>query len=217
MLHVVRARSSKDRVMAMKRELYATRAELENRLGVDTGISGIVRAAVREQVESAIKLRKYQQRKYGCDELDRSWRFTYNHKAERLRGEPFCIYGIADPRDHVIRYVGWTKQSLRARLSKHISAPVGQYMARWLGGLVDAGIMPEIVPLQWCFDYEAAERFWIARMRAIGTLLNVTDGGRGNRRRCIGSRLKTIGGPVKVFSKEEVAALNAENLARARP
>lgn len=150
----------------------------------------------------------YNRRKYQCDVLDKAWRFSYSHNPIR-NGEPYCIYGIADPRDHVIRYVGWTQVSLNRRLSQHIRNPVGRHMARWLGWMVASGIRPEIIAIEWCRDHDARERTWIARMRAVGTLLNVTDGGdRGGRRRCIGSRLRTVGGPVRTFTAEEIAELN---------
>jgi len=89
------------------------------------------------------------------------------------------IYGIADPRDHVIRYVGKTSMHPGARLDWHMREPTNRRMGEWLYGLDMAGIRPEIAVLEICHvsKWQQSERSWIARMRNVSELLNVEDGG----------------------------------------
>jgi hypothetical protein len=150
----------------------------------------------------------YNQRKYDADELRPEWRFTGYYSFVWRGDEKFCIYGIADPRDHLIRYVGQTCKPVRVRLREHMKSPVGATMKVWLESLQQAGVDPEIVVMEWCNNWHFCEKKWIARLRAVGSLLNVTDGGVRGRHRSTANRIRCIGGPVKVFTKEEIADLH---------
>jgi hypothetical protein len=79
----------------------------------------------------------------------------------------------------VIKYVGKTSLELGARLDWHIKEPTSRAMERWLGDLWLRGIRPEIAVLEVCHvsKWENSERVWIARMRKVGSILNVEHGG----------------------------------------
>lgn len=57
------------------------------------------------------------------------------------------VYGLVDPRDKQIRYVGATMQTLPARLKGHLSHPATRVW-EWLEGLREDGLIPEIIPLR---------------------------------------------------------------------
>ncbi|AMX93637.1 MULTISPECIES: NUMOD3 domain-containing DNA-binding protein [Mesorhizobium] len=96
------------------------------------------------------------------------------------------IYGLIDPRDGQLRYVGKTKNSLKSRLLAHVSdVRRGRtYIPRhkWLCDLLLAGEFPEIVELDRVASdaWQEAEQFWIGYLRFVGLpLLNGTIGGDG--------------------------------------
>jgi hypothetical protein len=98
--------------------------------------------------------------------------------------KPTNIYALTDPRTNLIRYVGKTIKPVRERLAVHLYyARKGAHTgcARWLKGLQDNGLLPEVIILQVVNeDWAAAERHWIAKLRAQGSpLLNHTAGGDG--------------------------------------
>lgn len=94
------------------------------------------------------------------------------------------IYGLVDPRNGVIRYVGLTTQSLTSRLSKHLNdAKLGDRSRRalWVRDLVLIGARPFPVVLERAPAERLAEAEvrWISKLRGtVGRLLtNITDGG----------------------------------------
>lgn len=93
------------------------------------------------------------------------------------------IYTLADPRDEVVRYVGWTV-NLRLRLRGHLhdaKRHPGSSKSTWLTGLTSAGIRPlmKIIYTGRGAGWGASESFLIATYRPLGNLLNVTSGGGG--------------------------------------
>lgn len=92
------------------------------------------------------------------------------------------IYGLLDPRDGRLRYVGVTVIALRHRLRLHFVQARDREGAKedWLRELEAAGLAPAIFTLAVVpagGDWEAAERAWIARMRSSYDLLNRAAGG----------------------------------------
>ncbi len=93
---------------------------------------------------------------------------------------PTYIYGLIDPRDEAIHYVGQTSTSLKQRLIHHRSSRRTMSWMRvrvWIQSLVDAGYQPDIVLLE---EVDAnlaneVERRWIVDLMANGhSLANTT-------------------------------------------
>jgi hypothetical protein len=116
--------------------------------------------------------------------------------------------------------VGWTNQTLAARLSAHIADAKHHprtYRACWINALRGQGIRPGIRLLELTDDYAEAEIRWIADLRARGfELTNGTAGGRG----VLGARWKLsqqqIGAlkarPPRVMAPEEIEAMRQRAL-----
>jgi len=87
-----------------------------------------------------------------------------------VRPSRFLIYGLIDPRDRCLRYVGKTHKRREIRLSEHIEAArEGQSsrVYRWIRGLLKLDLVPEIFVLErvpGTDDWGEAERrniaFW---------------------------------------------------------
>lgn len=97
-----------------------------------------------------------------------------------------AIYGLSDPRDGMLRYVGKTSGSVRRRLQCHVNdVRRGRtYIPRhkWLKELLDAAVCPEIFVIEEvnADSWQEAEQFWISYFKFLGCrLLNATSGGDG--------------------------------------
>lgn len=103
---------------------------------------------------------------------------------DRAHGlEASFIYGLKDPRTGDIRYIGKSIRPLE-RLENHINEPATKcHRSNWLKELKRLGLRPDMVLLEMVvgeWPWQEAERFWIARGRALGwPLTNNTDGGDG--------------------------------------
>lgn len=94
------------------------------------------------------------------------------------------IYGLVDPRDGKVRYVGRTAQPLSKRLRGHFyKRRIASHTRRdhWIALLLSLDAKPEIVCLAIVegngFD---AERWWIAKLKSLGMdLVNSHEGGGG--------------------------------------
>lgn len=149
-------------------------------------------------------------------------RYTTGHKQANKYANLIYIYGIADPRDHLIRYVGKTECSLGMRLSWHLKRPVNWRMGVWLKSLAELCVRPEIAVIELCRRnaWEAREAHWIRKLRE--NLLNISPGepipektrplGRNGRRTMRIAKLEAIeiadrSGPVKVLTRDEISSL----------
>jgi hypothetical protein len=59
----------------------------------------------------------------------------------------YLIYGLIDPRNRTLRYIGKTHKRREKRLEDHIRCALQMYerpVYRWIRELLDAGYMPEI-------------------------------------------------------------------------
>jgi hypothetical protein len=99
------------------------------------------------------------------------------------------IYGLVDPRNKEIQYVGKASFPYE-RLSRHIYS--SKYLKNkkdiWIDLLKQNNMRPFIKILEICnfSDWEIRERYWIAKYREINkNLLNIEDGGitHGSKRR----------------------------------
>jgi len=99
-----------------------------------------------------------------------------------MGGRITYIYGLYDPRDGVIRYVGKT-MAYRSRLRQHISAArkgKTYHVYCWIRKLLREQIRPEIRLIETVVpggDWVAAERRLIAQYRKSSDLTNIGDGG----------------------------------------
>lgn len=94
------------------------------------------------------------------------------------------IYGLYDPRNDELKYVGKTKaKRLSERLKEHIRKAKREQTSprdRWIVELLDKSKKPYIIVLDECIrnDYGEAEKWWIALCKDLGfELTNLTDGG----------------------------------------
>jgi hypothetical protein len=97
--------------------------------------------------------------------------------------EPVYIYGLTDPETGECRYIGKTVRPIE-RLAAHVATKMSNcHRARWMCGLRDRGLRPEMFILErvsGAWPWEESERFWISEARAAGwRLTNNTDGGTG--------------------------------------
>lgn len=88
------------------------------------------------------------------------------------------IYGLRDPRDGQLRYVGKTKRAPRVRHREYEtlnSHPRWLPVWGWCRELRLAGMSPEMVELEWVEESvaTAAERHWIDHVRRRCNLLNI--------------------------------------------
>ena len=98
----------------------------------------------------------------------------------------YLIYGLIDPRNGQLRYVGKTSGQLSIRLAHHVHRSLHQrtnyHKANWIRGLVSEGYRPQIIALVET-DHDTfvqAETFYIRYFREMGCpLTNLTDGGEG--------------------------------------
>lgn len=88
------------------------------------------------------------------------------------------IYGLVDPRNNLIRYVGKTKQTLNKRLSQHMSDTGinNTHKFNWIKNLKELNLKPIIILLETCDGdlWVERERYYI---RIIENLTNLTEGG----------------------------------------
>src|SRR6185369_10367135 len=95
------------------------------------------------------------------------------------------IYALFDPRTNTIRYIGQTTYAKpEQRLTAHLAPSAlkrHSYLGRWLKGLVDAGLKPEMALIDVAYDQAELDQLeieHIARYRAEGhRLVNMSLGG----------------------------------------
>jgi NUMOD3 motif len=95
------------------------------------------------------------------------------------------VYGLVDPRDERVRYVGKSSCGLVRPRSHFCPSRLNErtYKAHWISSVIAAGFTPRIIILRHCSsvrELDEAERFFIAYFRSLGHVLtNATDGGEG--------------------------------------
>lgn len=95
------------------------------------------------------------------------------------------IYGLADPRNGIIRYVGKTV-NLERRIKAHLcpNRTGCKHCHAWLAKLRSDGVKPSVAQLEALPDdanWEDREVWWIAHFKANGNdLTNIMPGGEGN-------------------------------------
>jgi hypothetical protein len=134
--------------------------------------------------------------------------------APKADGRDTFIYALHDPEDVSDRvYVGMTVAP-RSRLADHMSASSLKKKTLkngWIKSMLARGSAPAMVILECVHgdDYQEAEIFWIASLRAIGVqLVNGTDGGHGGRGRILSKESK-----VKISTSHKGVKLSPEHRA----
>ena len=103
--------------------------------------------------------------------------------------EVVYIYGLMDPRNNQIRYIGKTKNP-KKRLVEHITESIRSgsqnYRLRWIRKLTKLELKPEIKFLKVCssFDFEKYETEYI-KIYQSNMLTNSDETGQGNKNRKI--------------------------------
>ena len=94
-----------------------------------------------------------------------------------------CIYGLYDPRDGELRYIGQTIQPLRRRLKGHCNETPRGHKSNWVRSLLSLGLKPDIRLIREASCLEDLDRLEdeiISEMRSAGAnLTNIENGGRG--------------------------------------
>ena len=93
------------------------------------------------------------------------------------------IYALIDPRNEIVRYIGWTSKPLKRRLTDHISDSNrghNNHRCKWIRKMLSQNVVPVIKTIEEC-DYNERwdrERYWISYY-GRENLVNGTDGGEG--------------------------------------
>lgn len=96
------------------------------------------------------------------------------------------IYGLVDPRDGQLRYVGQTVRATDVRYRQHLVRANQKKTHRdcWIFSLLSLGLKPRLVVFQELDSkdlLDRAEVFWISYFKALGCrLTNRSEGGRSN-------------------------------------
>lgn len=89
----------------------------------------------------------------------------------------FYVYGLIDPRDNQIHYVGITRNTPARRLASHITSGASAKDS-WLATVLDAGFLPAISILQTAETYEEIfelESWWIRLAELAGWPITNTN------------------------------------------
>ncbi len=100
--------------------------------------------------------------------------------------ETTFIYGLFDPRNYSLRYIG-KSDNPDLRLKQHMNEMKhgkkgNRHMASWIRQLLNEGLEPSIEILEECTldNWQESEQAWIAECKKFGlNLVNVTNGGEG--------------------------------------
>jgi hypothetical protein len=103
--------------------------------------------------------------------------------ATRDENSNFIIYGLTDPRDGDIRYIGKSTKGLKRPREHGKKGRSNAKCKNWLSCLAKCNLQYGIKILEYCATIEElnyAEKNWIKKGREYGwNLTNLTDGGEG--------------------------------------
>ena len=140
-----------------------------------------------------------------------------------LCGMTVFIYGLYDPRNGYLRYIG-KAIDLKARFYLHLSEKKNSHKNQWIAQLRSFGLLPEMRVLQTIYnsddtDWQEIERWWIKCAREKGDpITNLDDGGRSGMKKSAETkekmRLKQLG---RIMSPESIAKMKATKAANLTP
>lgn len=122
------------------------------------------------------------------------------------------IYGLVDPRDDKVKYVGKTVE-LKERFRTHIRECRKSNSPKnfWIAHLLLLGLEPELLVIEVCEDskWKERERFWIAH---YPDLKNCTLGGDGGRQsdECIEKYWVGENNPACKLAEKDIVAIRKE-------
>lgn len=107
----------------------------------------------------------------------------------------YTIYKLIDPISNDIRYIGLTFNTLKSRLSSHLSEPGNSHKCNWIKKLKSEGLKPIIESVESdILSYDEVcdrEIYYINYYREIGCdLTNMASGGNKNKKMSYETRLK---------------------------
>lgn len=155
-------------------------------------------------------------------ELD--YRIAHMSRVVDIYDGDISIYGLFDPRDGELRYVGKAKNPAK-RLIEHMfdsQLKSKTHRNHWLKTLKVGGLKPMMVVLEKCESsvWQQCEIFWIRFCKRMGCdLVNSTDGGEGGFNPSPETRYKMGAGhrgKKLVFSEEHKRKIGVANRARAK-
>jgi hypothetical protein len=100
---------------------------------------------------------------------------------EDLSLEGFKLYGLYDPNNLYLKYIGITTLTLKTRLKNHINSPTNQQMKDWFIALKQKKIKPIISLILKCETEEQMlneEIKYIQKYKTECNLLNIAKGGK---------------------------------------
>ena len=112
---------------------------------------------------------------------------SQEQKMRKPKPPEFLVYGLIDPRDSTLRYVGKSSSGLIRPRSHFCPCRLREqtHAAHWIRSVIAAGLKPQIVILDTASDEPAlneAEAFFITYFKFLGCrLTNLTSGGEGAR------------------------------------
>lgn len=100
-----------------------------------------------------------------------------------MKGNPseLKIYGLFDPRDNQLRYVGATVRDLKDRLRNHRNDKTKNFKVNWIKSLSNLELSPTIELLDTCNidEWDFWEEWYIQYFKSIGCkLTNIATGGK---------------------------------------
>ncbi len=139
------------------------------------------------------------------------------------------IYGLMDPRDRMVRYIGKSTRGLK-RIAEHSDRRFNSLKVAWFDELKTIGLKPDWVILErvgtepfklWSDDamrlspLSACERWWIAYAKASGwPLVNLTAGGDGTHGHRQSSEVREKHRQANLGKKRSPEQIERNSLAR---
>jgi DNA-binding CsgD family transcriptional regulator len=131
------------------------------------------------------------------------------------------VYGLYDPRDGALRYIGQTVRMLKVRLQAHLNPhnlKDSRYVTRWLRILLSLNLEPSVRQLGEAYTREELDRLevrLIQESREQGALLtNIVEGGGGRSGYKVSPetklkmRVKMTGHAVSAESRSKISRAN---------
>lgn len=111
-----------------------------------------------------------------------------------MNNKQAIVYGLADPKNNQLRYVGTTTQTLPIRLNEHLRDERRHHLVSWFNTLRSRHLVPDIFEIERLSprdDWHEAEQFWTTYFRGIGA--DLLNGSEGHESRIAAQYRRTMG------------------------